>query len=199
MNGTASNTSGASEVKLRFKPQTDQDRIPQVVIDELSRRGYGIAEESNQGAATVLLQPTEPEDKTKVWWQTDLSGVPIGLPLTYSTTQSRWVPLGTDASAYTAPVTRNGADYIPAGTSTKLFGPFATVGTTRYLVTLTPSFFYSGTWHTPAVFPTGYGYALSNKAEDSFSVAFYGIPTGGLAIEWQITVLAQDPVSTATP
>lgn len=198
MNGTSSNTSGASEVKFRFKPQSDQDRIPQAVIDELARRGYGIAEDASAGNANVVLQPTEPEDKTKVWFQTDLNGVPIGVPLTYSTSQSRWVPIGLEGSAYQQPVTRYGSDYVAAGASTKLFGPFATVGTQRYIVTLTPTFFWNSVYHSPVAFISTFGFAIVNKAEDSFSVAFTGVQTGGIAFDWQLTVLAQEPVSTAT-
>lgn len=197
MNGSSSNTSGVNEAKLRLKPRTDLSRIPQPVRDELERDAYVIIEAPAGGDSTVLLQATEPEDKTKIWWQTDTNGVPQGVPLTYSTTQSRWVPLGTDSSAYIAPTTRNGSDYVAAGASTKLFGPFATVGTTRYLVTLTPTFFWNGSWKTPVAFISTYGWALVNKAQDSFSVSFTGIQTGGLAFDWQLTVLANDPVSTA--
>lgn len=199
MNGSDSNTSGVNQAKLRFKPGTELDRVTQAVIDELERRGYVVIEEANQGNANVLLQPTEPEDKTKVWFQTDLNGVPVGVPLTYSSSQSRWVPIGLEGSAYAAPVTRYGSDYVVAGDSTKLFGPFATVGTQRYTLTITPSWFWSAAWHVPVAFVAGWGYAVVNKAEDSFSVAFNNIQAGGLAFEWKLEVLAQDPVSTATP
>lgn len=199
MNGSASNTSGVSEAKLRLKPRTDLSRIPQEVRDELERDGYVIIEAgSGGGNDSVVLQPNEPEDKTKIWFQTDVNGVPIGVPLTYSSSQSRWIPIGLEGSAYQQPTTRNGSDYVPAGASTKLFGPFATVGTTRYLVTLTPTFFWNSAYHVPVAFISTFGFAIVNKAEDSFSVAFTGVQTGGLAFDWQLTVLAQDPVSTAT-
>lgn len=197
MNGVSSNTSGTSQAKIRFKPGTDLDRLPQTVVDELERRGFVVIELSQE--SNVLLQPGEPEDKTKIWWQTDLNNVPQGVPLTYSLTLGQWVPLGQSYTPYVPPERRNGADYTAAGASTKLFGPFQSVGTTRYQITIMPTLFWDNVWHTPPVsFPTNFGFFIANKAENSFSVQFYGIPTGGLAWEWQVEVIPADPVSTAT-
>lgn len=188
MNGSSSNTSGANQAKFRFVQKGDQDRIPQAVIDELARRGFVQLEVTVQG--NVLIQPDEPEDKTKVWWKSDINGVPLGQPLSWHPVEGKWLPLDKDFVPYVPPAQRNGTTFAAAGGSTVTFGPFATMGTVNYLVTLTPSLFWDGVWHTPpGSFPAGFGYFIANKAADLFTVQFYGIPVGGLAWDWQVTAL----------
>lgn len=187
MNGLAeTNTNGETQAKLRFKVAGESDKIAGSIIEELQRRGYVVIEAVVEG--NVVLSPIEPEDKKKVWFKTDVNKVPQGSPLTWKSDIGKWTP--NDGSAYVAPDQRNGSQFVAAGGSVVTFGPFKSMKTTNYHVSLTATMLWDGIYHTPIVtFPDKYGYFLVNKAVDLFTVQFYGIPAGGLGFEWQITEL----------
>lgn len=188
-NGTGdSNTSGATQAKLRFTPMADTDQLSPLVVDELSRRGYVVIDVTAE--SNVLIQPTEPDDKTKIWWPSDINGVPQGQPRIYDTQTGAWVPINSGDTPYTAPQQRNGSVLVAAGSSTQTFGPFADIGTTSYQIILTPTLYWDGTWHTPpGSFPANFGYFIANQSSTLFTCQFYGIPTGGLAWQWQATAI----------
>lgn len=189
MNGNDSNTSGASQAKLHFKPAQANDKISGEIIEELSRRGFMAIEITAPG--NILIQVAEPTDHTKIWIKSDVNGIPQGVPLAWNPQTGKWEPTAqASAAPYVPPARRSGIVATPAGKSQQTLGPFETVKTEKYFVWLTPSLFRDGSWQTPPdAFPANFGYMLSGKGENSFQANFYGIPTGGLVWEWMIEVM----------
>lgn len=185
MNGANSNTSGQSTFKLRFKPAGESALVSKAIREELERDGYVVVEVTNEG--NVVISPTPPEDTTKVWWPSDVNGVPQGSPKVYNPNTGQWEAIDSNFTPYTPPDQRNGTFFTPAGGSTQTAGPFTALhGGTNYHITLTPTLFTGGVWQTPPVsFPNNFGYFIANKSNTLFTVQFYGIPTGGLSWEWQ--------------
>lgn len=172
-----------------FAFMAGSDKISDSVMEEITRRLIVTIEKEQPG--NVLFQPTEPDDHTKVWWQTDPnSNLPIAGGLRqFDTKSGKWVPVDTNIGTnYVPPKRRSGLLASPAGTSTQNL-PFEDIGTTDYQVVLTPTTF-SGTSKTwlpaPTSFPNPFGFVVVNKTTTLISIAFFGIPTGG--ITWEVDV-----------
>lgn len=171
-----------------FSEFAGSDKLSDSVMEEIARRLVVTIEKAQPG--NVLFQPAEPEDHTKAWWQTDpLTGLPVGRLKQWNATSGSWVVVDTAAGdVYVPPKRRNGLMASPAGNSTQNL-PFADIATTDYTVTLTPTTFSgaSNTWAPPpATFPNPFGFVVVNKTSNSVSIAFFGIPTGG--ITWEVDV-----------
>jgi len=185
MNGSNSNTSGSNTAKLRFKPSDESALVSAAIRAELERDGYVVIEAVVEG--NVVISPTPPDDTTKVWWPSDVNGVPQGSPKVYDTESGEWVAIDSNFTPYVPPDQRNGTFFTPAGGSTQTAGPFTAMhGGSNYQIILTPTLFTGGVWQTPpASFPSNFGYFIANKSNTLFTVQFYGIPVGGLSWEWE--------------
>lgn len=170
-----------------FSSFEGSDKLTDGVMEEIARRLVVTIEKEQAG--NVLFQPLAPDDHTKAWWQTDpITNLPVGRLQQWDTTQAKWVPVDTSANVYVPPKRRNGLMFSPAGASTQNL-PFEDIGTDDYRITLTPTTF-SGTSNTwlpaPVTFPSPFGFVVSNKTSNLVSIAFFGIPTGG--ITWEVDV-----------
>lgn len=171
-----------------FAALSGSDKLSDAVMEEIARRLVVTIEKAQPG--NVLFQPTAPDDHTKAWWQTDpLTGLPIGRLKQWSAATGTWAVVDTAATdVYVPPKRRNGLMASPAGNSTQNL-PFEDIGTDDYTVTLTPTT-YSGSSRTwlpaPTTFPNPFGFVVVNKTSNLVSIAFFGIPTGG--ITWEVDV-----------
>ncbi len=176
----------ADPATVDFSASAGSDKISDAAMAEITRRLVVTVERDNPN--NVLFQPTEPDDHTKSWWKTDpVSGIPIGQPLIWSDEQGKWVSTTASQQTYVPPATRSGTIMAAAGTSTANF-EFTDILTTNYSVTLTPTTFINGAWApAPVSFPTHFGALVVNKTNTLVSVNFYGVPTGGVMWEIDIT------------
>lgn len=172
-----------------FAAMAASDKITDAVMSEIARRIIVTIEKEQPG--NVLFQPTEPNDHTKAWWQTDpVTNLPIAGGLKqWNDTDGKWEKVDTNTGAvYVPPKRRTGLMTSPAGNSTQNLS-FADIGTSDYQVVLTPTTFStsSQTWQpAPSSFPNPFGFVVVNKTSNVISVAFFGIPTGG--ITWEVDV-----------
>lgn len=178
-----------------FSALAGSDKLSDATMSEICRRLIVTIEKEQAG--NVLFQPTAPEDHTKAWWQTDpLTNLPIGRLKQWDSQQAAWVSVDLPSDTYVPPKRRNGILASPAGTSTQNL-QFQDIGTSDYKVTLTPTTF-SGTSNTwappPTTFPAPFGFVIVNKTSNLVSIAFFGIPTGG--ITWEVDV--EDRQTTAS-
>jgi hypothetical protein len=195
MNGANSNTSGDNQARFRLKPPAETDRIPAWLAEEMTRRGYVVlqfAVESN-----VVIQATEPEDKTKVWFLADANGIPQGSAQVYNQETGKWGPVYQGVPVYVPPMRRNGEVSATAGSSSMTVS-FESVETINYFVTLTPtskkadgSGFNAPPATVPLVATSSAFWIVSGMGDNTFTVNFYGIPTGGLLFLWEINVIPQ--------
>ena len=185
MNGFDSNTSGANVAMIGFAPKGDNDVLSDVVVAETARRLIVTIENTEQG--DIVRSATAPEDKTKVWIQIDpVTGVPIGQYKTWDEASKSWKSAATVAP-YVPPKTRTGSIESPIGQSTVNF-EFEDIGTNNYQVSLAPTTFRDGSWAAPpASFPTTFGWVISYKAATVVTVAFFGVPAGGITWEIDLT------------
>lgn len=188
MNGSSSNTTGASVISLHFANAAGADKIADDIMAEVARRLIATLEAGDQG--NVVFSPTEPADKTKAWWQTDpVTGIPIGQPKTWSEAQGAWVAISAAVSAYVPPAKRNGTLVSATGASTLNFN-FEDIQTTDYRVTLTPTTYDGAGFDVaPATIPTTMQAIVISKSNTQVTVSFTGIPTEGLT--WEIDVEAR--------
>lgn len=170
-----------------FVGKAGSDRIADDTLDEICRRLVVTVEKQDPG--NVLYQPLEPNDHTKAWWKTDpVTNLPIAGELRQWVEKSASWERVQNTGVYVPPKRRSGILVSPAGLSTINFA-FQEIATTDYISTLTPTLRGTGegSWNTPpSSFPAGFGYAISNKTSNSLSVAFFGIPTGGLT--WEVDI-----------
>lgn len=193
VNGSGSNTSGDNQAKFRLKPAKDTDRIPAWLADELVARGYVVVDvvvESN-----VVVQPLEPEDKTKIWYFSDVvNGIPQGQAKIYNAATGKWETIS-QSDSYVPPLRRNGQVSAVAGQSQMSVG-FESLQTNIYHITMTPTTIKgdgTGFATPPATIPLNgvnpMGFIISNIGENTFTINFYGVPTGGLTYLWEATVI----------
>lgn len=179
--------SKALPAAVDFSVLAGSDKIADAAMEEIARRLIVTFEKESQG--NVLFQPTAPDDHTKAWWQTDaVTGLPIGRIKQWNEQQAKWVNVEQPTDVYVAPLKRNGRITAPAGTSTQNF-PFQDILTSDYKVILTPTTYStsSNSWlPAPISFPTTFGYVIVNKTNTLLSIAFFGVPTGG--ITWEVDV-----------
>lgn len=193
VNGSGSNTSGDNQAKARIKPRTEFTRMPAWLDEEIVDRVYVVI--NIVAPSNTLIQPLEPEDKTKIWYVSDVvNGVPNGQQLYYSTAQGKWVPIS-QSDSYVPPLRRNGQVSAVAGQSQASVN-FESVATNHYHVTLTPTTIKgdgTGFATPPATIPLSgvnpLGFIISNMGENTFTINFYGVPTGGLTYLWEATVI----------
>lgn len=184
MNGTNSNTSGSSVADVDFAKKAGTDCIPDSTMDEIARRLQVTFESLQDG--NVVFAPSPPADTSKIWWQTDANGIPIGSPLKYDNATNQWVPVALGGNSFVPARRRFGRFLAPAGDSTKTL-EFADMGTSDYLVTLTPTTFDGNTWApAPTNFPGHFGWILANRSPTSVTVFTKGAPTGGIYFEVDI-------------
>lgn len=169
-------------IAFDFAPGNDKSKVPDDIAAELAMRLIGTVERAANG--NLVFSTTPPDDKTKVWFQIDpTTSIPIGSAKTWNETAKAWLPITQSGSPYIPPQRRSGMIYAQAGASTANFD-FPDMGTSDYIVTLTPTTFLNGSWGVaPNAFPTHFGWTVVNKANDQISVGFYGTPTGGLNFE----------------
>lgn len=182
MNGNSSNTSGANVAAIDFARKSGSDAIADVHLDEIARRLVITFEEATQG--NVVFSPTPPDDKTKAWWQTDpVTGIPLGQPRIYDSTQSAWVAIDV-TNTYTPPAKRYLKERVVAGASTVLF-QFDDILTENYEVSLEwTTQNADGTWAAaPATYPAQFGYIIAARTNTFLTVNAYAVPTGGLMLQ----------------
>lgn len=170
---------------LDFMEKAGSDCIPDLRMEEIARRLVVTFEDASQG--NISFSPEPPEDKTKLWWQTDpVSNIPIGRVKRWDATTNEWVNVSTPDEPFVAPAKRSGRIFAAAGASTVNF-QFESMFTADYKVTLTPTTFNGSVWlPQPGSFPSSYAFAIVNKTEALCSVAFQGMPSGGLY--WEIDI-----------
>lgn len=182
MNGANSNTSGTTTYKLRFKPAGEGSLIAKQVRDEMERDGFVVIEAVAEG--NVVVSPIEPTDKTKVWWKSDINGVPQGSPLIYNTASGKWEPINSDFVQYTPPAEKTGKVNIAAGA-----GP--TPATVNFAPFNDADYSLSFYWKLPdgvaepGTMPTNNGHFVTEQTKDGFKVTCFGIPTGGMDLCWK--------------
>lgn len=168
-----------------FSEKNPVDKLPDSTMEEIARRLIVTVESQTPG--NVLFQPTEPADHTKAWWQTDpITGLPVGVLKIWDEDSGAWVAADVNQQGF-VPRRRNGLLVAPAGISTQNFS-FQDIGTLNYRIILTPTLSDgSGGWGAPpGSFPANFGFFIANKTNTIVTVAFYGIPTGGL--RWEIDI-----------
>lgn len=181
MNGANSNTTGARQAKLRFKPAGEDSRVSKEIREELEKDGYVLIEAEVEG--NIIVSPTEPTDKTKIWWQSDINGVPQGSPLIYNTSSGKWEAINADTQQYQPPDQRNGSFVTPEGTSSQSVQFSAMHGGAGYMVYLTPT--KADDVDDAGAMPTTFGYYRTAQDQYGFTFKFYGIPVGGLTWLWE--------------
>lgn len=186
-NGSNSNTSGENTAKFRFTPKGANDKLAQETLDELARRGYVVIEKNEQ-EGRILYQPNEPDDKTKIWWQTDLNGVELGVPKTYSATEGRWLPISADA--YTPPLQRNGIEAVANGNS-EVTVNFEDLGTMNYHLSYHFTMFKAdgSVQSQPTSVPSAFNSYEKTRTTASFTIAVISAPVGGINIQWEARVI----------
>lgn len=193
MNGATSNTSGENQAKFRMKPAAEGDRLPQSVVEEFQRRGYvviDITAESN-----IVIQPLEPEDKTKVWFVADANGIPQGSAKVYNSLTGKWGPADQGIAPYVPPATRFGKLSVDTGATTKTIN-FESVGSNNWHLSGHFSTYNEGIYDaapatTPLVSSSTLAWILSGKGENSATIDFYGVPSAGLTFEWKVEAIPQ--------
>lgn len=166
-----------------FSLKAGDDVVSDRVMAELARRLVVTFESANQ--TNIVQQPTEPSDHTKLWIQTDpITGVPIGGLKKWDEGTQSWVDSSGSSANYSAPERRRIYKQVAAGAST-INIDFADIKTDKYYV----SFVFTteqpnGTWAPPpASYPTAFGYFVTNKTSTQITLAFYGVPVGGLTVD----------------
>lgn len=169
-----------------FSAKGGSDTISDSVMEEITRRLIVTIEQKTDGNVVFSTQP--PDDKSKVWWQTDpVTGIPIGSPKTWNSTTNTWVEITSPGAVDAIAKRRFGRLYFPAGASNQNFN-FADVGTDDFEVNVSPTTFLNGVWGpAPDTFPTHFGWTIVNKTNSQVTIAIYGCPTGGLNFEIDIT------------
>lgn len=183
MNGSNSNTSGATVATLDFKPAVPGDVIGDKQMREIVRR----LQVTNEGRSDSDIFPgtTAPSDLTLIWWPTDpTSGTRIGKPKTYDSELGQWVELGQGTERqFNRFVT--GIKGVSAGNSTVNFD-FNGWQTKNYHISLTPTIINGDTVLSTPADLNNFHWVVSNKANDQFTVMFYAVPAGGLNIQWKV-------------
>lgn len=185
-NGLRKVLAGDSQIgAVDFTPALDDDKVADAVMEEIARRLVVTIEKAAEG--NVVFQPTPPEDKSKVWWQTDpVSGIPLGTPKTWNASAGAWLPIAANGVQYVPPRRRNGLLQFPAGASEQNYN-FTDLGTTDYIVTATPTTFINGGFApAPGTFPSHFGMVVSGKSNNQVTIAAFGVPAGGITYEIDI-------------
>ena len=177
MTGTSSNTSGSSIVTLEFAPKSGSHQIPDKIAAELSSRAILTLENADTGP--VVLSPTKPEDKTKVWVKTDaITGIP-GQSYVWSEADNDWVLSNNQTTPYTPPFEQFFEFDAAAGASTKS-GTFADMGRSDYFVSVEISTFVTGVWNAAPANMNNFGWCITSKSNTNCTFAIFAVPTGGL-------------------
>lgn len=178
MNGSNSNTSGDSVAVLAFSDQSGSDHIPKAITDELARRS--IITLSTTDLGNTVFSPTEPQDKTKVWWKTNaITGIPEGNALVWSEADNAWVPSNTSSTPYTPPKEQFISLDAVAGASTRNI-TVEDMGRDDYFVQAEISTRVAGVWNSAPANTNNFGWCVINKTATSLSLALFAVPTGGL-------------------
>lgn len=169
-----------------FSAKGGSDAISDAVMEEITRRLIVTIEAKTEGNVVFSTEP--PDDKSKVWWQTDpTTGIPIGSPKTWNSTTNAWTPIATAGEVADVPKKRAGQLYFPAGPSSQNFN-FEDIGTDDYEVNVIPTTFLNGVWGpAPDTFPVHFGWTVVNKTNSQVTISIYGCPVGGLNFEIDIT------------
>lgn len=175
MNGANSNTSGDDVPIIDFVPKGESDSIRDERMEEIARRLIIKIARSIQGG--VIFSPTEPDDKTKGWWQTDpQTGIPIGEVKRYDAKTGTWVAQVTNKGAYTPPKEKLVTRFVAAGDST--VDVAVGFNTANYMVSVvmraTPA---------PATYPTAMGWTITSKTAQSLVFDLKSMPAGGVTME----------------
>lgn len=159
------------------------DKLPDATMAEICRRLVVTVEKQEPG--NIIYSPEPPEDKTKAWMPTDpVTGLPLdGKLKIWDEDSTAWVYSDVQGG-YTPPLKRELKQRVAAGASTVNF-PFADIKTDNYYVVVTfTTQNDDGTWNAPpGSYPAGFGYLVGNKTNTQVSIAFYGVPTGGMMVE----------------
>lgn len=169
-----------------FAQKGGTDAISDSVMEEIARRLVVTIESKTDGNVVFSTEP--PEDKSKVWWQTDpTTGIPIGSPKTWNSALGQWVEITAPGAQAPVAKKRTGTLYFPAGNGSQNFN-FSDIETVDYEVNVTPTTFLNGVWQpAPGAFPTHFGWTIVNKTNSQVTIAIYGAPVGGLNFEIDIT------------
>jgi hypothetical protein len=173
----------ATALKADFAEKSASDALSDMTMEEIARRLIITMEQETPG--NVVFSPTEPEDKTKAWWQTDAqTGIPLGQPKIYKANTDKWEPIVAQESTYVPPARRALKKFVPAGGSAQNF-TFEDLKTDNYTVSFvfTTEQVSGGFATAPVSFPTAFGYIVSNKTNNTLTVQFYGVPSGGMMVD----------------
>jgi hypothetical protein len=175
-----------AQVDFAPKSTNGSDKISNERMEEIARRLVITFESA--AAGNVVLSPEPPEDKSKVWWQTDpISNVPIGSPKVWNSTQNAWVAVQAVASPYVPPQKRYTTVFAPQGQSQQT-AKFDDIGTTDYEVNITPTTYINGGWLPgPSTFPTHFGFIVVGKSNTECVISLFGTPEDGAMFEIDIT------------
>lgn len=188
MNGANSNTLGSSVGTIDFIPKGPNHDIPDPKMAEIAERLVFTLEAANPG--NVVQSPTPPEDLTKGWLQTDpVTGYPLPNGLKrWDSVAGEWVAVQAAAPVADPRKRRFAYTTCPAGASVQNVN-FEDMLTSNYKVTLTPTTYNPSTsaW-SPAhnSFPAAFGFEIVNKTSTGVSIAFFGVPTGGMT--WEVDI-----------
>ncbi len=184
MNGTNSNTSGNAVASVDYAKKGANDCILDEVMEELVRRLIVTLEVLGEG--NVVFSPEPPDDKSKVWWQTDATtNIPIGQPKVWNDETQQWIPAVT-SDVFIPPRRRFGRVFAPPGATSQNFS-FEDIGTEDYFSTITPTTFDGTTWGAaPGTFPTHFGWCVTGKTTNTLTLSFFGTPSPGIWFEVDI-------------
>jgi len=86
---TAVNTTGETNVSHDVKKRTGSDCIPDKQMEEIARRLISFVESDEGG--DVIFAPVPPNDKRKLWVETDAAGAIIGTVKRFDSKSGQWV------------------------------------------------------------------------------------------------------------
>lgn len=179
MSDTTSNTSGAQVVTFEYAKFSGSDKIPDVVLAELVRRLIGSVDTSELG--NNAFQPLPPDDKTKVWWETDpITGIPVGNAKVWDEATESWVDSATKTAPYSAPMQRIVEVDCIVGDNTKTV-TFDDMGRDDYFVSLEVNTKVAGV-SIAVVDNKDMGISISGKQATQLTLNVFNVPTGGMHI-----------------
>lgn len=178
------NSLGSANVAHDYMARSGTDQIPDTVMAEVARRLTGTIE-SNE-LSNVVFSTTEPEDKTKVWWQTDpVTGVPVGQPKIWSEADSQWIDAATGVAPYVPPKeVYIGIDQVAGDATRNVTIP--DMGREDYFVDVEVNTYYAASWNSPSVNMDDFGWQITNKTATQITFMFFNVPTGGLHFDLRI-------------
>lgn len=179
------NSTGANQVAHDYITQSGSDQVPDVVMAEVARRLVGTIE-SNE-LSNVVFSPTEPPDKTKVWWTTDpVTNVPVGQPKIWSEADNTWVNAASGVAPYVPPKEAYiGIDQV-AGASATRNVTIPDMGRQDYFVDVEVNTYVAQSWNAASANMNNFGWQINNKTATQISFSFFNVPTGGLHFDIRV-------------